>query len=899
MRDEFDRGCFAAVQSACAPGIVSGVANQARCRRYNDVKPMPLRLLLLGPGGLVRDGRSVKLRSQKTLALVAYLAVEGATPRERLAGLLWESTSARANLRVELHHLAQVAPGLVQRNRKALALGRVEVDLWSFRAAVEEGRWAEAYDLYGGPFLDGLQGEFTPEFEDWLVHARQQLAEGKRRALETLARESAPERAVELWLERLGDDPLDEAACREAMEAYLRLEQPARALAVYHEHAAFLERELGLPPEAETRALAEFVRSGRRAQEAPGEPRFVGRELELAALEEAYRKNQRIFIAGEPGIGKTRLVREFARRKGLKLFQLRGRPGDAEVPHATLARALRYFLERGFEPEPWVRRELARILPELGEPPPGASPARLLAALARAFEDFDGPEWFWGIDDLQFVDSASLALVAGLAGMLGERPGAVTYRTGTLPPPAATWLQEQLLQGAAVEITLEPLTEEAVAQMLDLDPERARELARYTGGNPFFLSRAVGGPKPQGELRALVGGRLARAGSRARRVCELAAVAAGAYGPELAAWVLELSPLELAEAGDELERLGLFRRGRPAHDLVTEGALAALPEASRRYLHLAVAEALERWPGAAPAQVAHHFEQASRPERAVRHRLAAGRAAERGFAYREALEQYALAVAAASPEERQAVELAVLDDRFRLHLALLDSGGAERILERGQALARERGDAVLEQRVRLGWAALHFNRGDLASAQALANELLESGELEPGRPRAEALYIRAVARQARGDHEPALDDARAALEAYPDPGWIYHGWVHNSLAISLVARGDTDGAEAHNRTALTWFQEAGDLAGEANAERVFAEIAARRGKFVDAERRFAQALELARRAGHQGVLGYVLASALLFYEAREHAERVREIAREGARLAGPYRGFFEARLARG
>jgi len=860
---------------------------------------MPMRLILLGPAGLVRDGRKVKLRSQKSLALLGYLAVEGPAPRERLAALLWESASARANLRVELHRIARAAPGLLRGEGGVLELAEVEVDLRAFREAVARERWDEAHALYGGPFLDGVQGEFTPEFEDWIVHVRQQLAEGKRRALEALARRAAPERAVELWLERLADDPLDETACREAMEAYLRLDQPARALAVYHEHARFLEQELGLPPEAETRALAEFVRSGRRAHEAPGEPRFAGRELELAALEEAYRKNQRIFIAGEPGIGKTRLVREFARRKGLKLFQLRGRPGDAEVPHATLARALRYFLERGFEPEPWVRRELARILPELGEPPPGASPARLLAALARAFEAFDGPEWFWGIDDLQFVDSASLALVAGLAGMLGERPGTVTYRTGTLPPPAATWVQEQLLQGSAVELTLEPLTEEAVAQMLDLDPERARELARYTGGNPFFLSRAAGGPKPQGELRALVGGRLAQAGSRARRICELAAVAAGAYAPELAARVLELSPLDLAEAGDELERLGLFRRGRPAHDLVTEGALAALPEASRRYLHLAVAEALERTPGAAPAQVAHHFQEAGRPERAARHRLAAGRAAERGFAYREALEQYRLAVALAPADERRETELAVLDDRFRLHLALLDFDGAERLLQRGQALARELDDGLLEQRVRLGWAALHFNRGDLEAAQTLAHELLEAEGLEPGRPHAEALYIRAVARQARGEHEAALDDAHAALEAHPDPGWVYHGWVHNTVAISLVALGDADAAEAHNRTALTWFREAGDLAGEANAERVFAEIAALRGAYDEAEQGFDRALERARRAGHRGVLGYVLASALLFYEAQERAERVQAIAQEGARLDGPYRGFFETRLARG
>lgn len=854
------------------------------------------RLSFLGPGEAVLDGRKVRLRSQKSLALLAYLALEGPTPREQLAELLWGTASGRSNLRVEVHRLERALPGVVQRGRSVLALGEAWVDVLAFEAAARAGEAAEAHALYRGPFLEGLSGGFGPELEEWIAHQRARLRELRREVLGALARRAEPREAVALWLARLADDPLDETACRGAMEAYLRLEQPGQALKVYHGHAAFLERELGLPPEAETRALAEFIRSGRPKPRARG-PRFAGRDVELRRLEAAYVERKGVFISGEPGIGKTRLALEFARAKGLEPFWLRGRPGDAEVPYATLARTLRQVFEMGADPDPWARKELARLLPELGPPPAEKNPTRLLAALAHALEPFAGPGWLWGIDDLQFVDAASLSLIAGLPGLLEDRPGVVTYRSGTLGPEAAAWVENWLLQEKAVELVLRPLSTEAVARMLDVDAERAADLNRRTGGNPFFLSRLAGGEDGSGrDLHALVSGRLQTAPAPARRLCELAAVAGTAFGPELAGAVLEMRPLALAEASDELERLGLFRRGQPAHDLVTEGVLAGMPEAALAYWHLSVAEALERLPGAAPAAVAHHFERAGHPQRAAGHRLAAARAAEQAFAYREALEQYRLAVDTAPPGARDEIERATLEPRFRIHLALLDWEGARSVLELAGRLADRLDDAELALQLRLGHALLQFSRGDLEAALEGVEDLVEEEAIEP-RLRAEARYIRAVALQARGEHEPALDDVLQALELNPDPDWVFHGWAHNTAAISWLARGEAERAAAHNRTAAAHFRRWGDLAGEANARRVDAEIAAAQGDGGEAERRYDEALELARRAGHQGVLGYVLASALLFFERAGRGERVRALAREGHGLEGPYRAFFARRLA--
>ena len=852
-------------------------------------------LRLLGPPELLHRGRRVRLRSLKSYALLAYLALEGPTPRERLAALLWDTPSGRGNLRVEVHRLAQTLPGVFARRRGVLALAELDLDVAAFEAAVRSADWPRAQALYRGPFLEGLEVDASPEFADWTRYQRTRLQEARRTVLVELARRAAPQEAVAHWLRLLAEDPLDAAACRGAMTAYLRLGEAEKALRLYREQAELLERELGLPPEPETRALARFISSGERPAPA-GAPPFVGREPELGRLEQALAAGQAVFVTGEPGIGKTRLLLEFARAKGVEPFLLRGRPGDAAVPYATLARALREYLEAGFDPEPWARRELARLLPELGEAPPEPNPARLLAAVAQALEPFKTPDRLWGIDDLQYVDPASLGLVTGLAHLVDDRPGIVTYRRGRLDPAAAAWIEDRLAAGRAIELTLEPLGPEAVARMLDVDGERARALARYTGGNPFFLSRLRHGDPQTADLQQLVARRLRQASAPAQKLCELAAVAGAAYAPALAAAALGLRPLALAEASDELEQLGLFRKGQPAHDLVVESVLAELSEATRRHLHLSVAEALERLPKAPPAAVALHFERAGHPERATRHHLAAARAAERVFAYREALAQYRLAVDSAPPEAAPDVEVETMEARYRILLALLDWDGAEQLLRRAEELARAPEREALRPAVRLGWAGLHFNRWELDRAEAIADELLEGGGLEP-RLRAEALYIRAVAVQARGEHRRALEDVRTALEAHPGTAWAYHGWAHNTAAISLTALGELERAEEHNRAALAHFQRWGDLAGEANAHRVFAEIAAAGGRYDEADRLHERALEQARRSGHREVLGYVLASALLHHERLGRTERVRALAREGAELQGPYREFFRRRLA--
>lgn len=854
------------------------------------------RLLLLGRPRLVWDGREVATRSQKTFLLLAYLALEGPAPRDRVAALLWESPSARGNLRVELYRLGRSAPGAVERRGDRLALAPCWVDAEAFREGIERGRLEEALALYRGPFLEGVERHLTPELEEWVAAQREGFRERKTQALARLAEAAAdPARAVARYRELLLEDPLNEAACRGLMQRLVDQGRRQEALRVYRDYARFLEVELGLPPEPETRALAEAIATGERPAPRP-RPDFVGRGAELAAIQRAYAAGRTVFVTGEPGIGKTRLIREFVAASGKRPLLLRGRPGDRAVPYATLARGLRELLALA-EPPDWAARELARLLPELGEPPREANPARLLQAIAAMLAPFTRGGWVLGVDDLQFVDPASAHALLGVHGQLPSGPLVVAYRRGTLPTRIAPWVRERIERGEAVEVALGPLDPDAVGRLLSIERKEAARLARYTGGNPFFLLQLAGEKRlsehPPKKVYALIQGRLAGADPLARRLAELAALAGEDFGLELAVGLLGERPLAVAEAGDRLERLGLFRKGRPAHDLVVEAIADGLAPETAAYWHRRLAEALED--RAPEARIAEHYLAAGESGKAARWWFAAAERAEGAFAYAEALALYRRALEAAPQKELAALEIESFVPRYRLHLALADWEGAEALLNRAERLARQRGVGWLFSRAQLGRADLAFRRWRLEEALDRTETLLASADLDAD-AKAHACYIRAVALQGLGRHQEALTACQEALKAHPGPDWPMRGWVKNTLAISHLRLGAVATAKEENRAALGAFRQAGDRVGEANALRVFAEIAAEEGRDAEARRLFDEALAVARRTGHQIIQSFVLAAAVRYYQSRGDHRRARALAAEGRGLEGPYRPFFEAHL---
>ncbi len=211
--------------------------------------------------------------------------------------------------------------------------------------------------------------------------------------------------------ERLvNEDALAESTHRRLMRLHYLRGDRAAALAAYAHCTDLLRRHLGAAPGAATRELAELIRAGGvldkispkpRPLAALRPPKLIGREAEWRALEMAWQAQQVALVIGEPGIGKSRLLTEFAAaRAGVVIVG--SRPDDGRLPHAFLARLLSKLQANYKAPaQDWAKRELARVSPEFesGPTPAGdVNSVRLTRASIspkpRAMKPLPLPAWY-------------------------------------------------------------------------------------------------------------------------------------------------------------------------------------------------------------------------------------------------------------------------------------------------------------------------------------------------------------------------------------------------------------------------------------------------------------------------------------------------------------------------
>jgi DNA-binding SARP family transcriptional activator len=223
-----------------------------------------LRLTLFGPMQ-VQDasGRSVLLRSRKTRAVLAVLALAGPKPvlRTRLTGLLWsrrESEQARASLRQSVHELrVALGPdaGRLQADRNHLML--LDDRLWVDVRLLAEATVAspEGLELFQRTLLDDLVG-LDPAFDHWLWDEQQRLARHARSAAEGVLAEQYEASATIVAAERLlFIDPIHEGGWQTLIRAHTEKGDRAAARLVFDRCTATLANA-GLAPSVATEELA-------------------------------------------------------------------------------------------------------------------------------------------------------------------------------------------------------------------------------------------------------------------------------------------------------------------------------------------------------------------------------------------------------------------------------------------------------------------------------------------------------------------------------------------------------------------------------------------------------------------------------------------------------------------
>jgi ATP/maltotriose-dependent transcriptional regulator MalT len=385
---------------------------------------------------------------------------------------------------------------------------------------------------------------------------------------------------------------------------------------------------------------------------------LVGRAGDLNSLEQLldeldHGSPPAIELAGEPGIGKTRLLCELvARAESRGHVVLSGSASELErdLPFSVFVHALDEYVA-GLDLHSFsaldddVQEELAHVLPSLSALAGGRALAlqheryRSHRAVCALLEHLaETRPLVLVLDDLHWADSASVELLSAL---LRRPPAAAVLTALALRPRQAPERLAAVLERAHRDamlnrIELGPLTpDEARALLCErIDAAGAVALYEETGGNPFYLEqlarsleragRAAAGPEilltglqVPAAVAAALSEELALLSDSGRVVLEGAAVAGDPFEPELAAAAADTSEAVAMDAIDELLELDLIRttdvprRFRFRHPLVRRAVYEATAAGRRLGAHERCAEALTAR-GVTAAGRAHHVERSAR-----------------------------------------------------------------------------------------------------------------------------------------------------------------------------------------------------------------------------------------------------------------------------------------------
>jgi len=492
----------------------------------------------------------------KSQSLLAYLICHRSQPRtrDRLAELFWgdkPETRARHSLATALWQIRRCLP----REQHILsdlssAQFNPQVDLWldveQFTREIthpELDRLGAALALYRGDFLDGF-------YDDWIINERYRLETLYRSALARLmsGQEATGEveAALSTALRLLEHDPLREDAHRLAMRCYCRLGHRNAALEQYRRCCDVVRADLGAEPTPETtdlhrsileghylvargrglaptsQAVGPPIRSGRSPLDALEPSRLVGREQELAFLQERWqgalaRQARVVLLSGEAGVGKTRLAQEFASRLGWQgACVLWGRCYEFErdLPYQPVSEALRAAVSTLAAADlmhwpPLTVAQVARLAPEIAKRLSGLELVEPSDPSQEQVRLFDGVVDFvrhlsaresvlMVVEDLHWAGESTLQMLHYLARHLVGEPVLVlgTFReeaVGRRHPLRR--FQRHLREEGLVELMhLSRLPAEAVQALVvqmsgagDSVIPLAERLYHETEGNPFFL----------------------------------------------------------------------------------------------------------------------------------------------------------------------------------------------------------------------------------------------------------------------------------------------------------------------------------------------------------------------------------------------------------------------------
>lgn len=753
--------------------------------------------------------------------------------RDEVEELLWPETTpeaAASNLRSLLHRVRrsfgpELPPPFV------LARGWIllnpacawEIDLDRFEdlahcAGEDVALLQEAADL--------ARAEPLPEdrYEDWAIPIRARVQERWRQICLRLARLErvwgTREQAVQ-WFERvLERDPLDEEALQGLLGALGEAGRGAEARRRYQDFAQRLQTELDAAPSADTLALVESLPVDAPAvTAAPVVPSYplpiagvlVGRAPVVRGLHAALPagdtsggRPQLVLLAGEAGMGKTRLLAEAARlAQEAGILCLAGGCYDQEgrLPYGPIHDALLDFL-RG-QPDPVLRAhlaglpDLARVIPEVrGMASAGQEESQqtrdgdaetqrlcLFAALSQLLQRIAARQGLvLLVDDLQWADEATLHLLHFLLRQprLDRLLIVGAYRTEEVRDTSELGKLLQALHGERTlqEVRLTSLSEADIGLLLadrlggPIDEGLVRKLHARSMGNPFFAlqmlqllqeeghvlwdqtewhlrsGRAVGLPPM---VRETIARRLRQLRADDREALTLGAILGREFAYAAIAGLWERSERSLFTALDAAYAARLLDETEDGyvfhHPLQWEVVYQQVPAPRRMLLHERAALTLEQMygnrVGEHAEQLAWHCVAAGRRQvdRAVRYLILAGDQAERAYAHSRAERYYRSALELLKDSGEHPRHRAVLEKLGEVLRTVARYDDALEIWKQLADLCQEAGDLEGEARAGARIGRAQYLRGALDEAIDRMQPLIRRLEQQAACPALAELYL--------------------------------------------------------------------------------------------------------------------------------------------------------------
>ncbi len=874
-------------------------------RRPRSVTPNgTLSVRILGAPEILVNGASQVLSHLKAQALVYYLAATAQSwTRDDLATMFWSEAStpdALHSLRSCLYHLRQwmrscgVEPALISEGeRLRLEPDRYECDRIEFSHLLEKGdenSLAKALTLYRSPLLKGFSLPDAPEFEDWVRAEEAHLSRDCLTALRELgglaeSRGDLP--AAVHHFQRMAEiDPFSESIQQSLIQLLLRQGETGSALQQYLFYENLLHQELNLAPSPETQALLHDVlrqqRSPRASSTIPPassiqslpHAAMIGRDhllQQLNGLRQGVEEGRgtTVLIEGEAGLGKSRLINEFA--AGLVaqtapwiILQGECTPFDDLLSYGPFLEALQEagsdLTDAPAEPDPG--------LPE----PRGKISWRYLQAVRSLSRSVP---LLLLIEDLQWASSATLNLFGFLSMHLHHLKvlliGSVQHVDSI--PALQRLVALGHRRGDLHLQTLVPLTLDDVTRLLQstgIDSASIEILADWlharSAGSPFLLNEILAQLRKDSLLQEsgagwrldaahwwtwrstfelpetthdLVSWRLDSLSGEARQLMDILAVA----GRPLPSAVLRdfrgVPQDQFEELVDDLSTRKLILEGPGStltlpHHLLRETLLHRLSSLHQRALHQELAEVLEaHWKNEAafpPFQIALHAVAGEDIEKARHYGMAVLPDLPQDYTGAETVNfvhhLYDLLAPTAS-----SIELATLTHSLgKLHQSLGQKEIALRWLQQSLDWAGKAGDAFAQ-------AKAYFEMSELS---LMAND-----------------YRLAMQSARAGLERIGTSDRLAPTDADQSSGWLARG--HRLLGAAYAMEGsDLAAAEDHLHSTVSILRQEGDSTDLCAALFEMGNIAAQRGDLSHAIDLYSESAQIAS----EGHIYYYLALAL-------------------------------------